>query len=160
MARHAPASHSRLLDEPANDRLVPIYLLVILALAIGLTSGLAIGMSSFNFDQWVPSSRPTPSYIESGTVRATTSDGTTVTARVAIDVRNPDTRAVLEKERDQVALMLQNSVGVQPYDSILGASGMTQISSNMRTQLNQFLESRQVEPVHDVMIQDLLIKKR
>ena len=31
-------------------------------------------------------------------MRATTSDGTTVTARVAIDVRNPDTRAVLEKE--------------------------------------------------------------
>jgi hypothetical protein len=24
----------------------------------------------------------------------------------------------------------------------------------------QFLESRQVEPIHDVMIQDLLIKKR
>jgi hypothetical protein len=79
---------------------------------------------------------------------------------VAIDVRNPDTRAVLEKECDQVALMLQNSVGVQPYDSILGASGMTQISAHMRTQLNQFLESRQVEPIHDVMIQDLLIKKR
>jgi len=79
---------------------------------------------------------------------------------VAIDVRNPDTRAVLEKERDQVALMLQNSVGVQPYDSILGASGMTQISANMRTQLNEFLESRQVEPIRDVMIQDLLIKKR
>jgi hypothetical protein len=56
--------------------------------------------------------------------------------------------------------MLQNSVGVQPYDSILGASGMAQISTNMRTQLNEFLESRQVEPIHDVMIQDLLIKKR
>ena len=60
MARPAPASHSRLLDEPANDRLVPVYLLVILALAIGLTSGLAIGMSSFKFDQWMPSSRPAP----------------------------------------------------------------------------------------------------
>jgi hypothetical protein len=41
---------------------------------------------------------------------------------VVIDVRNPDTRAVLEKERDQVALMLRNSVGVQPYDSILGSA--------------------------------------
>lgn len=160
MARHASTPHSTLLAEPANDRLVPIYLLVIVALAIGLTSGLAIGMSSFNFDPWMPSSRPAPSYIESGAVRATTSEGTTVTARVAIDVRNPDTRAVLEKERDQVALMLQNGVGAQPYESILGASGVAQISSNMRTRLNQFLESRQVEPIHHVMIQDLLIKKR
>jgi hypothetical protein len=37
---------------------------------------------------------------------------------------------------------------------------MTQISANVRTQLNQFLESRQVEPIHDILIQDLLIKKR
>lgn len=160
MARHVPASQSTLLAEHADDRLVPIYLLVILALTIGLTSGLAIGMSSFRLDQWMPSSRSVPSYIESGTVHATTSDGTIVTARVAIDVRNTDTRAVLEKERDQVAPMLQNSVGVQPHDSILGASGITQISANMRTQLNQFLESRQAEPIHEVMIQDLLIKKR
>ena len=42
----------------------------------------------------------------------------------------------------------------------VGASGMAQISANMRTQLNEFLESRQVEPIRDVMIQDLLIKKR
>ena len=160
MPRHAPASHSTLLAEPADDRLVPVYLLVILALDIGLTSGLAIGMSSFRLDQWMSSSRSAPSYIESGTVSATTSDGTAVTARVAIDVRNRATRAVLEKELDQVALILQNSVGVQPYDSILGASGMAQISANMRTQLNQFLESRRVEPIRDVMIQDLLIKKR
>ena len=94
------------------------------------------------------------------TVRATTSDGTSVVARVAIDARSAGTRSALEQERQQVSLMLQNSVASHPHQAILGARGIQRLSSDMRDRLNEFLASRQVEPVRDVVIQDLLVKQR
>ena len=104
--------------------------------------------------------RVAPSWVQSETVRATTSDGTSVVARVAIDARSAGTRSALEQERQQVSLMLQNSVASHPHQAVLGARGIQRLSSDMRDRLNEFLASRQVEPVRDVIVQDLLVKQR
>lgn len=159
MARHAPTPPSVLSVQDDGDRLLSAYGLAFVIALIGVPSAVALGIS------WVDTAGPTrgdrvaPSWVQSETVRATTSDGTSVVARVAIDARNAGTRSTLEQERQQVSLMLQNSVASHPHQAVLGARGIQRLSSDMRDRLNEFLALRQVEPVRDVIVQDLLVKR-
>jgi flagellar basal body-associated protein FliL len=127
-------------------------------LLVGLPAAVAFGLSWAGWSGITSSDRAVPAWVQSETVRATTSDGSVVTARVAIDAGNADTKAALESERKQVGLMLQNSVGAQPQHRLSGPTGLAQLSEDVRDQLNGFLESRQVPPVREVFVQDLLIK--
>lgn len=157
MARRAPAPHSLLSTEGGDDRLLSAYVLAFVIALIGVPAAVALGIS------WVDGpahgERPAPSWVQSESVRATTSDGTSVQARVAIDAGNADTRSALEQERQQVSLMLQNSVASHSHQAVMGASGIRRLSGDMRDRLNEFLESRQIEPVRDVVVQDLLVKQ-
>jgi flagellar basal body-associated protein FliL len=157
MARRAPAAHSLLSSADGDDRLLSAYVLAFVIALIGVPAAVALGIS------WVDGSahgeRAAPSWVQSESVRATTSDGTSVQARVAIDAGNADTRSALEQERQQVSLMLQNSVASHPHQAVMGASGIRRLSGDMRDRLNEFLASRQIEPVRDVVIQDLLVKQ-
>ncbi len=159
MARRAPVSPSVLSAEDGGDRLLSAYVLAFVIALIGVPAAVALGISWVDAAGPVRGERVAPSWVQSESVRATTRDGTSVQTRVAIDARNADTRSALEQERQQVSLMLQNSVASHSYQSMMGASGIRRLSGDMRDRLNEFLESRQVEPVRDVVVQDLLVKR-
>jgi flagellar basal body-associated protein FliL len=159
MARRAPAPHSVLSAEDDGDRLLSAYVLAFVIALIGVPAAVALGISWVDTAAPVRGERAAPSWVQSESVRATTSDGTSVQARVAIDAGNADTRSALEQERLQVSLMLQSSVASHSHQAVMGASGMRRLSGDMRDRLNDFLASRQVEPVRDVVVQDLLVQR-
>jgi flagellar basal body-associated protein FliL len=100
-----------------------------------------------------------PKWVGSETVRATTSDGEVVKARVAIDADAASTRSVLENNRRDVALLMQISIASQDRTALRGAEGMKHLSDDMRNRLNTFLASHQVPAVKRVVVQDLLISQ-
>ena len=159
MARHARAPHSVLSTEGDGDRLLGAYVLAFMIALVGVPAAVVLGISWVDTATPVHGERAAPSWVQSESVRATTSDGTSVQARVAIDAGNADTRSALEQERQQVSLMLQNSVASHPHQAVMGASGIRRLSGDMRDRLNEFLASRQIEPVRDVVVQDLLVKQ-
>ena len=159
MARLAPATHSVLSADGDSDRLLSAYVLAFVIALIGVPAAVALGISWVDMAGPAHGGRPAPSWVQSESVRATTSDGTSVQARVAIDAGNANTRSALEQERQQVSLMLQNSVASHPHQAVMGASGIRRLSGDMRDRLNEFLASRQIEPVRDVVVQDLLVKQ-
>ncbi len=159
MARHARAPHSVLSTEGDGDRLLGAYVLAFMIALVGVPAAVVLGISWVDTATPAHGERVAPSWVQSESVRATTSDGTPVQARVAIDAGNADTRSALEQERPQVSLMLQNSVASHSHQAVMGTSGIRRLARDMRDRLNDFLASRQVEPVRDVIVQDLLVQR-
>ena len=158
MARQISVPTSAPRAQGSSERLLPTLVVAGLIVLIGIPAAVAFGLSWTGWSGVTGGERAAPAWVQSETVRATTSDGSVVTARVAIDAGNADTKAALESERKQVGLMLQNSVGAEPQHKLSGPTGVARLSENVRDQLNGFLESRQVPPVREVFVQDLLIK--
>ena len=128
-------------------------------MVIGLPAALAIGASWVDFSQATRADAKAPVWLTTETVRATTGNGDVVKARVAIDAADPATRALIERERAQVDLMLQISVAAHDRAAADGAEGMQRLAQDMRTRLNEFLKAGQVPPVREVVIQDLVFNK-
>ena len=154
------AAPSQLTDSPGDsERLMSAYVLAFVVALIGVPAAVALGMSWVDASGSTHAAQPAPSRVQSESVRATTSDGSSVLARVVIDAGNAATRNSLEQERLQVALLPQSSVGSHPHQTLAGASGMRRLSADMRDRLNGFLASRRVGPVRDVIVQELLVSQ-
>lgn len=142
-----------------GDRLLPAYVLAGVILVIGIPTAVAIGVSWVRFSEPTLAGRPTPNWVRSETVRATTSNGDSVKAQVAIDASDRTTRAALEGNRTQVALLLQISLGAHDRRTLQGAGGMQRLSKDMAQRLNAFLDSHHAAPVREVIIQELFFSK-
>lgn len=160
MARPLPhRTPAPTLAPKASDRLMSAYVLAGVILLIGIPAAVAIGFAAVDFSEPTRTGRAAPDWVNSETVRATTSDGESVKARVSIDVGDRETRAVLEANRTQVALLLQISLGARHRQAIQGADGMQRLSQDMESRLNEFLASYRADPVREVVVQELVFNK-
>lgn len=154
--QRAPAAPAPTLN---SDRLWPAYVLAGVILVIGIPIAVAIGASWVRFSETTKSGRPAPNWVRSEAVQATTSNGDSVKAQIAIDASDSTTRAALEANRTQVALLLQISLGAHDRRTLQGDGGMQRLSKDMAQRLNAFLAARNAAPVHEVVIQDLFFSK-
>ncbi|MDO9314119.1 MAG: hypothetical protein Q7T97_06205 [Burkholderiaceae bacterium] len=138
-----------------SDRVWIAYALAGILLVIGIPAAVAVGASWVRFSEATKAGKPTPNWVRSEAVHATTNDGDSVKAQVTIDATDGHTRAVLEANRTQVALLLQISLGAHDRTSIQGAKGMQRLSKDLRRRLNEFLDGHNAPPVREVIIQDL-----
>ncbi len=159
MAQPVAAPSQLKASQGNSDRLMGACVLAFVIALLGLPTAVALGTSWVEIAGSTHAARQAPSWVQSESVRATTSDGTAVLARVAIDAGNAATRNTLEQEWLQVALLLQNSVASHPHQEVVGTSGFRLLSADMRDRLNGFLASRRVEPVRDVIVQDLVVNQ-
>jgi len=152
-----PAAPVQAPTPESTNRLLPIYLLAGLIVLIGTPAAIGLGASWIDWADPVEVSGEAPKWVGSETVRATTSDGEVVKARVAIDADDASTRSVLENNRRDVALLMQISIAGQDRNALRGAEGMQRLTNDIRERLNTFLASHQVPGVKQVIVQDLLI---
>ena len=135
----------------------------IMATLVALPVGVSVGMS------WVdlPWNEPTPTkavpeWVSLPQVRATTVDGTVVKARVALDVQGSDAKAQIQRNVQQVGLLLEVSIAQQTREQIGAPDGIPRLAEDMRDRLNAYLgdDGRDEEnaAVKSVAIQDLLVK--
>ncbi|MFM9916065.1 MAG: hypothetical protein ACKVOX_09690 [Rhizobacter sp.] len=143
----------------ASDRLWLAYVLAGVILLIGIPVAVAIGASWVRLSEPAKTDRPAPNWVRSEAVQATTSNGDSVKAQVAFDAAEGSTRAVLEANRTQVALLMQISLGAYDRPTIQDAQGMQRLSKDMRSRLNAFLAEHGAAPVREVIIQDLFFSK-
>jgi flagellar basal body-associated protein FliL len=142
---------------PSSSRLVTAAAAV--ALVIGLPIGIAIGMAAVE-TPWSPKSgaaAPPPEWIAMPALRATTRDGTAVRARVALDVQSSLIKATIQRNTQQVGLLLEVSVASHNREQLRSAEGIQGLSDDMRGRINDYLGGDD-EAVRSVAIQDLLVK--
>ena len=144
---------------PASDRVWIAYVLAGIILVIGIPAAVAIGASWVRLSETTQAGKAAPQWVRSEAVHATTSNGDSVKAQVAIDAPEGRTRDILEAHRTQVALLLQISLGSHERASIQEAKGMDRLSKDMRRRLNEFLDGHNAPPVRGVIIQDLFFSK-
>jgi len=144
----------------ASDRFLPAIVFVAVVVLIGLPAALATGAS------WVDwSDKPTleqaaaPNWLPAETVRATSSDGEVIKAKVALDVPDSDTRSWIKSRPQQVALVMQIAVAEHDHGDAEGAARVQRLSADLHERLNDYLEAHQVPPVRDLVIQDLVITR-
>ncbi len=104
-------------------------------------------------------SRAAPEWVALPQLRATTSDGTVVRARVALDVPGTMLKAQIQRNVQQVGLLLELSVAARTRAELGAPDGLRALSDDMRERLNAYLGVGEGERgVNAVAIQDLLIK--
>lgn len=143
----------------ADARRTLLVVAVVTAL-ISVPVGVSVGMSWVDMP-WSEASRAqaAPDWVALPTVRATTSDGTVVKARVALDVPGSAAKATIQRNVQQVGLLLEVSIAQQTRAQIGSAQGIPRLAEDMRDRLNAYLEDDEDEPaVKSVAIQDLLVK--
>ncbi len=141
-----------------NRRLVLIAVVVTALLAVPM--GVALGM------KWVDlpwsndtPARAVPDWVSLPQVRATTIDGTVVKARVALDVPGAVAKNAIQRNTQQVGLLLEVSIAQQTRAQIGAPDGITRLSVDMRDRLNAYLGGDGPDAaVKSVAIQDLLVK--
>ncbi len=127
---------------------------------VALPLGISVGIS------WVdlPWNEPTPAkaapdWVSLPQVRATTVDGTVVKARVALDVQGSDAKAQIQRNVQQVGLLLEVSIAQQTRAQIGSPQGIPRLADDMRDRLNAYLgDDGEEAAVKSVAIQDLLVK--
>jgi hypothetical protein len=126
---------------------------------IGLPASLAMSETLIMGSSRTGSKQAPPEWLATQTVRATSGDGATVRARVALDAPDPDTRAFINSKSEQVKLLMQ--IGVSEYERQDGsqADDVQGLADELRARLNNFLVASRVPPVRDLVIQDLLFGK-
>ncbi|QTN22742.1 hypothetical protein HZ992_21865 [Rhizobacter sp. AJA081-3] len=149
-----------ILAEPGTDnrRLVLIAVAVTALLAVPI--GISVGMSWVDLP-WsnVEPVKAAPDWVNLPQVRATTVDGTVVKARVALDVPGAVAKNTIQRNTQQVGLLLEVSIAQQTREQIGSPKGITRLSDDMRERLNAYLGGEGDEAaVKSVAIQDLLVK--
>ena len=147
---------------PAGGVDVRRTLLVVAAVTalISVPVGISVGMSWVDMP-WSDAarSRAVPDWVSLPTLRATTSDGTVVKARVALDVADGSAKSTIQRNLQQIGLLLEVSIAQQTRAQIGSAQGIPRLAQDMRDRLNAYLEADADEPlVRSVAIQDLLVK--
>lgn len=147
--------------EPASDTRRSLFIVAILTALVAVPVGVSLGMNWVDLP-WSESSKvqAAPDWLALPTVRATTSDGTVVKARVALDVSNSAARSAIQRNVQQVGLLLEVSIAQQSRAQIGSAQGIPHLAQDMRERLNEYLDADAsgAPPVKSVVIQDLLVK--
>lgn len=127
-----------------------------------LPIGVAVGMSwiELPFTPSTPARAAAPDWLPLSQVRATTLDGNFVKVRVAVDVHSPSARGTLQRNAQQVGLLLETTVASRTREEIRTADGLQDLSEDMRDRLNDYLESEGDRVVRSVAIQDLIVNPR
>jgi hypothetical protein len=127
--------------------------------AVGLPGALAVG--AYWADRAGPVAREAaaPHWLTFESVRATSSDGEAVKAKLALDVPEARTRELINSRYAQVSLLLQASVAGYEHGRDGGADRVQRLAAAVRGRLNDFLEEGGVPPVRDVVIQDLVFSR-
>lgn len=132
----------------------------ILAALVALPVGVSVGMSwvDLPWNEATPA-KIAPEWVSLPQVRATTVDGTVVKARVALDVQDGDARSQIQRNVQQVGLLLEVSIAQQTRAQIGAPDGIPRLAEDMRDRLNAYLgDDGEDAAVRSVAIQDLLVK--
>ncbi len=132
----------------------------VVAALICVPVGVSLGMSWIELPWSEPEpTRAVPEWVALPQVRATTIDGTVVKARVALDVPSSSAKSSIQRNVQQVGLVLEVSIAQQTREQIGSPQGIPSLAEDMRDRLNAYLGSEEPEPaVRAVAIQDLLVK--
>lgn len=146
-------------DKTAREGLRLFLIAAALTAVIAMPIGVAVGMSwvDLPFDGSAEASPPTPDWVPMPQVRATTIDGSFVKARVALDVAGASTRGTIQRNTQQVGLVLETAVAAHTRDQIRSARGIDELSVDMRERLNRYLGAEGERAVRSVAIQDLIV---
>ncbi|MFT3953900.1 MAG: hypothetical protein QM722_05745 [Piscinibacter sp.] len=155
----SPTPHQSDPDAGTDNRRNTIVVAILAAL-VALPVGVSVGMS------WVdlpwnepPPAKAMPDWVSLPQVRATTVDGTVVKARVALDVQDSDAKAQIQRNVQQVGLLLEVSIAQQTREQIGSPEGIPRLAEDMRDRLNAYLgDDSEDAAVKSVAIQDLLVK--
>jgi flagellar basal body-associated protein FliL len=121
--------------------------------------GVAVGLSWVELPWAASDGRAAPEWVTLPQLRATTSDGVAVRARVALDVPGTLLKSTIQRNTQQVGLLLELSVASRTRAELGRPDGIAALSQDMRVRLNTYLGVEEGEPgVQSVAIQDLLIK--
>lgn len=118
---------------------------------------LVMALAWFDFDTLAPGEVPKPVWVNPGTIRATTTDGVPVKTKVAIAAADTSAKLLMERQLNQVGLVLQNTLASKNRQQLTGPQGVAGLSSDMLTGLNGFLRQQDISPAKEVVIQDFLI---
>jgi hypothetical protein len=139
-------------DRWALIGLVAATLCVLAALGMAAT-----GASWFDTDEAAAERLAPPQWVTTETVRATTSTGQGVKAKVAIDLRDAQTREWFNSRRRQVALLMEISVSEHDGAGLTGSQRVRGLAKAMQERLDEVLAAAQLPPVQGLVIQDLVI---
>jgi flagellar basal body-associated protein FliL len=153
--RNAPASRFEA-DERVSNRRILLVAGVIAAL-IALPVGVSVGMAWLDMPWEDAEAKPVPEWVSLPALRVTTIDGAVVKARVALDVDSASARSTIQRRTQQVGLLLEVSVASRSKEQVRSPDGIAQLSEDMRTRLNHYLEAEGANVVKAVVIQDLIV---
>jgi flagellar basal body-associated protein FliL len=141
-----------------NRRLLLIAASVSALLAVPIAVSVGMSWVDLPWSNATPV-KPPPDWVNLPQVRATTIDGTVVKARVALDVPGAVAKNTIQRNTQQVGLLLEVSIAQQTREQIGSPKGISRLSDDMRDRLNAYLggEGNDVA-VKSVAIQDLLVK--
>lgn len=154
----APNSSSRAAPLSIDGRRLWLIGAAVAALLL-VPLGVAVSLSWLEMPWAASDARTTPEWVTLPQLRATTSDGVVVRARVALDVPGALLKATIQRNTQQVGLLLELSVASRTRADLGRPDGIAALSQDMRVRLNTYLGVEEGEPgVQSVAIQDLLIK--
>ena len=145
---------------PASDTRRSLFIVAVLTALVAVPVGVSLGMKWVDLPWSEPSRvQATPDWLALPVVRATTSDGTVVKARVALDVADNAAKSTIQRNVQQVGLLLEVSIAQQTRAQIGSSQGIPRLAEDMRDRLNEYLDGDDAAPpVKSVAIQDLLVK--
>lgn len=137
-----------------------LLVVAVVATLIALPVGVSVGMSWVDLPWNEPMPvKAAPDWVSLPQVRATTIDGTVVKARVALDVQGSDAKSQIQRNVQQVGLLLEVSIAQQTRAQIGSPQGIPRLAGDMRDRLNAYLgDDGEDAAVKSVAIQDLLVK--
>lgn len=137
-----------------------MWVVAVMLVMVGTLLALAMGA------RWLNSGEPAraeggvpPDWLTTEMVRATSGDGMVIRARVALDVPDADTRALIRSRPAQVAMAMQIGAAAYEVGDDEGAQRVEALSNQIEDQLNKYLVANRVAPVRDVVVQDLVLRK-
>jgi len=152
------ASTSTSAPAKSNDGRRLFLIASVVTTLIVLPIGVTVGMSWVEMPWSTASATSEPEWISLPQVRATTNDGTVVRARVALDVPSSSLKGTIQRNAQQVGLLLEVSVASHSRAQLGTPEGIGHLSSDMRDRLNAYLGAEDAAGVRSVAIQDLLVK--
>jgi hypothetical protein len=153
-----PKSKARpLLGLSSSDRVLLSWLVPALMLLAGMMGAMgatwAVGATG------TVSNQHQPAWLTTGSVRAMSSDGAVIKARLALDAPDADTREWIRSRPGQMALLLQISMADYDSDQAEGGQRVQHLAAEIRVHLNKFLTENGIAPVRQVVVQDLVFSK-
>ena len=108
-----------ILAEPATDNRRLVLIAVAMTALLAVPIGISVGMSWVDLP-WsnVEPAKAAPEWVNLPQVRATTVDGTVVKARVALDVPGAVAKNTIQRNTQQVGLLLEVSIAQQTREQI------------------------------------------